>query len=255
MQSGLVDGLLQFCTDESHPLQTLQRQKLVYEVFSLRSTKISDENAARSPLAILVKRLQESLTRIESFEVVTVSSGVDDSKRNSASILARQLRLRLVAEGSDIPRNCSNITVSIHAIATFQALNDYLRPRISGLGASIASSRMSGVLAAFAAAAGLPPGALSRGANTPSSSKAVEAEPPADATDNAAGPSDAQRGPRRSRRLSGKDPVNESGDASSSADTVETAAQQALDEFLNEEFGADVGLITGSISNRMLKFR
>lgn len=83
-----------------------------------------------------------------------------DSRRNSASLLARQLRLRLVGEGSDIPRNCSNITVSIHAIATFQALHDYLRPRVSSQG--IPGSRISGMLAAFAAAAGLPPGAGGR---------------------------------------------------------------------------------------------
>ena len=53
------------------------------------------------------------------------------SKRSSPSLLARQLCLRLV--DSDIPRNLSNIVVSIHVIATFQALHDYLRPRISGL--------------------------------------------------------------------------------------------------------------------------
>ena len=57
-----------------------------------------------------------------------------DSKRSSPSLLARQLRLRLVAgEDSDIPKNLHNIVVSIHAIATFQALHDYLRPRVAGL--------------------------------------------------------------------------------------------------------------------------
>ena len=55
-----------------------------------------------------------------------------ESKRSSPSLLARQLRLRLIAaDDSDIPKNLSNIIVSIHAIATFQALHDYLRPRLS----------------------------------------------------------------------------------------------------------------------------
>jgi E3 ubiquitin-protein ligase TRIP12 len=83
-----------------------------------------------------------------------------DSKRSSPSLLARQLRLRLVAsDDSDIPRNLHNIVVSIHAIATFQALHDYLRPRVSGLLSS--GSRLSGMLAALAAS-GFGPGTTSR---------------------------------------------------------------------------------------------
>ena len=58
-------------------------------------------------------------------------------------MLARQLKLRLVAEDdADIPRSCTNIVVSIHAIATFQAFNDYLRPRI--LAAQAQADRLSG---------------------------------------------------------------------------------------------------------------
>lgn len=80
-------------------------------------------------------------------------------------MLARQLKLRLMADDdSDIPRSCSNVVVSIHAIATFQAFNDYLRPRIlaasalaervsGNSGASSGAGRLSGFLAAFAAAA------------------------------------------------------------------------------------------------------
>lgn len=75
-------------------------------------------------------------------------------------MLARQLKLRLIAEeGSDIPRSCSNVVVSIHAIATFQAFNDYLRPRILAASAlsdrsGAPSGRLSSFLAAFAAAEG-----------------------------------------------------------------------------------------------------
>jgi E3 ubiquitin-protein ligase TRIP12 len=64
--------------------------------------------------------------------------------------LARQLRLRLSAsEDSDIPKNLQNIVVSIHAIATFQALHDYLRPRVAGVMSG--GSRLSSMLAALAA--------------------------------------------------------------------------------------------------------
>lgn len=134
-----------------------------------------------------------------------------DSKRSSPSLLARQLRLRLVAsEDSDIPRNLSNIVVSIHAIATFQALHDYLRPRVSGLLSS--SSRLSGMLAALAAS-GLAPPSARFGLPEPSRSAAAEASSSA---------STAGVSRRRSLRLSAKK-------ASTSGDTgADTPAGSSL---------------------------
>lgn len=148
-----------------------------------------------------------------------------DSRRNSASLLARQLRLRLVGEGSEIPKNCTNITVSIHAIATFQALHDYLRPRVASQGVP-ANSRISGMLAAFAAAAGLPPGALQRAASSADGQSAGGSSSAPEARSNKSGgatiatstgataqpsnatasgsESESEKGPRRSRRLSAK---------------------------------------------------
>lgn len=60
----------------------------------------------------------------------------------------------MVAEDDvEIPKSLQNIVVSIHAIATFQALHDYLRPRVAGvIGGS--ASRLSGMLAALAATYG-----------------------------------------------------------------------------------------------------
>ncbi|KAG9103694.1 Ubiquitin fusion degradation protein 4 [Ceratobasidium sp. 370] len=206
LKSGLVDGLLQFTTDPALALDVATRQLIVLQAFAVRSGKGSDSPSSTSSFAVLVKKLQESLTRIENFEVVTVSPGAEASRRNSASMLARQLRLRIVAEeGTDAPRSCSNIVVSIHAIATFQALNDYLRPRVAGAlaGMSAGGSRLSGVLAAFAAAAGLPAGALGR----------VAASAGATAGSSAAASSSTPTvGRRRSQRLKAKDNTA-SGDA------------------------------------------
>ncbi|KAG8874928.1 Ubiquitin fusion degradation protein 4 [Tulasnella sp. 331] len=157
IKSGLVDEMLEFATAEGRKVDLLTRQKLFLEVFTNQSIHGTETPSSQSGLATLVKRLQESLTRLETYEVVTISQG-DDSKRGAAAMLARQLRLRLVAaEGMIVPKNCTNITVSIHAIATFQALHDYLRPRVAGVGPG---SRFGGVLAAFAAAAGVSPSAL-----------------------------------------------------------------------------------------------
>ena len=46
-------------------------------------------------------------------------------------MISRQLRLKLVADdASNIPKPYNDMMISVHAIATFKALDDYLRPRI-----------------------------------------------------------------------------------------------------------------------------
>lgn len=95
--------------------------------------KTTGNNVSMTPFSVLVRKLQDLLSRSEHFEVTTVHHNSFDSNRSSAaSMLAKQLRLRLVADDdSEIPRPYRNIMVQIHAIATFKALDDYLRPRIS----------------------------------------------------------------------------------------------------------------------------
>ena len=115
-----------------------------------------------SAFGVLAHKLQDLFSREEHFEVVTVHHNALDSNRSSAaSMLAKQLRLKLVAdEDSGIPRSYRHIMVSIHAIATFKALDDYLRPRISFSDRPRSGRHheagVSSALAAFAAAAGLP---------------------------------------------------------------------------------------------------
>jgi E3 ubiquitin-protein ligase TRIP12 len=95
LQSGLVDGLLEFATVKERTGMSLEfefscyvlilsptvepgrRQQLLFETFAERSVTGSSTPTSQSPFSILVKKLQESLTRMESFEVVTVSHGID----------------------------------------------------------------------------------------------------------------------------------------------------------------------------------
>ena len=179
-----------------------------------------------------------------------------DTKRGSTSMLARQLRLRLVAaEGTSVPRNCTNITVSIHAIATFQALHDYLRPRVARI--SPGGSRLSGMLAAFAASAGLPPGVLDRALGSPSSSSlAIPPPAPIPANSSAPGPSGSSSsappkpdGRRRSLRLSKKDSANNAAaapppvpadEASVPADSPAVAAVSAPPSTSEGQMGVDM---------------
>lgn len=60
-----------------HEVDVTTRQQIVLQAFAARSGKGSDSPGSTSPFAVLVKKLQESLTRIENFEVVTVSPGAE----------------------------------------------------------------------------------------------------------------------------------------------------------------------------------
>ena len=132
------------------------------EVFMTAPKRSSTSSSqASTPFSVFVHKLQDLLSRAENFEVVTVSHSALDSNRGSpASMLSKQLRLKLIADDdAEMPRPYKNLMISIHAIATFKALDDYLRPRIS-LSERPRSARhregVSNALAAFAAAAGVP---------------------------------------------------------------------------------------------------
>lgn len=95
--------------------------------------KIAGSTSSSTAFTVLVAKLQDLLSRAEHFEVLTVNSSANENSRSSStSLLSRQIRLQLKAdEDSNIPANFRDMIVSIHAIATFKALDDYLRPRIT----------------------------------------------------------------------------------------------------------------------------
>lgn len=96
-------------------------------------TSTANGKGPTTAFGLLIQKLQDLLSRAEHFEVLTVNNSASESSRGSStSMLSKQLRLKLTADAdSDIPPSYRDITVSIHAIATFKALDDYLRPRIS----------------------------------------------------------------------------------------------------------------------------
>jgi E3 ubiquitin-protein ligase TRIP12 len=55
-----------------------KRKDLLLDAFSARSGYATP--SSQSPMAVLVKRLQESLTRMETFDVVTTSPGSMEGK-------------------------------------------------------------------------------------------------------------------------------------------------------------------------------
>ncbi|KAG5953186.1 hypothetical protein E4U53_006483 [Claviceps sorghi] len=159
LASGLVQTLLDIF---SNPDEQLARsaQSTFLEVFmgySLKSKpKTATADSPATPFSVLVHKMQDLLSRSEHFEVLTVHNNSFDGNRSSpASMLGKQIRLRLVADDeSNIPRPYRNIMVSIHAIATFKSLDDYLRPRIS-LAERPPIGRRDGLSRALAAVAGM----------------------------------------------------------------------------------------------------
>ena len=113
-----------------------------------------------TPFNVLILKLQDLLSRAEHFEVLTVHHNALDSNRSSAaSMLSKQIRLRLAADDdSETPHAYRNVILSIHAIVTFQYLDEYLRPRLCMSERPRSARHREGVsnaLAAFAAATGL----------------------------------------------------------------------------------------------------
>ncbi|KAH6887572.1 hypothetical protein B0T10DRAFT_562785 [Thelonectria olida] len=163
LASGLVRVLLEVF---SNPDEELARaaQSTFLEVFMGYTVKSKPKTATAespaTPFSVMIHKLQDLLSRSEHFEVITVHHNTFDGNHSSpASMLGKQIRLRLVAdEDSDIPRPYRNIMVSIHAIATFKSLDDYLRPRITLTERPRGSRRdgLSRALAAMAGQAGIP---------------------------------------------------------------------------------------------------
>lgn len=58
-----------------------KRKEMLLEAFGCRRVKTL--NSSQTPFATLVKKLQESLTRMESFDVITVAQSSDGSSKNS----------------------------------------------------------------------------------------------------------------------------------------------------------------------------
>lgn len=201
LASGLVRVLLEIF---SNPDESLARnaQAAFLRVF-MRN------NSPASPFSVMINKLQDLLSRSEHFEVITVhNSSMDSNRSNAVSMLGKQIKLRLVAdEDTEIPRPYRNIVVSIQAIATFQSLDDYLRPRISLSERASRTARRDPISKALAAMAGARP--LPPYGGSSSSSRLVDRSASGSASGGSSGappsatPSSSARGSRKSKSRSG----------------------------------------------------
>ncbi|KAL4782441.1 hypothetical protein BJX76DRAFT_289833 [Aspergillus varians] len=134
LSSGIISALLTVF-DDSKSTSMREARSVFLQAFmgSTISERAQSQSTATTPFGVLISKLQDLLSRTEHFEVMTVGhNSLENTRSNAAYMLGKQLRLKLVADDeSDIPRSYRNIMVSIHAIATFKALDDFLSPRIS----------------------------------------------------------------------------------------------------------------------------
>lgn len=207
LKSGLIDGLLDY-VDVDGTVNTSDRRSLMYDIFS--DTNISSP----SPLVMLVRRLHESLGRLENFEVETAFNGLSDSSRPSSSNLGRTMRIRLQAEeGQDVPKQVNSLSVTIQAIAPMQALHDFLRPRVAD-GSYMAHSASS----IFGSGSGFPSGlSIPRGGFGGSAGRLLSALNAAGG--GSTGPTIASSAPESSSRMAPPGPAAASSDNATSDET------------------------------------
>ncbi|KAF9560690.1 Ubiquitin fusion degradation protein 4 [Mortierella alpina] len=131
LNSGLIPALLRYLTepDSAVGLGREDRIRVFIEEFVMSFEEEAD--SVERPLAILVTKIQETLTRMEAFEVEAAQSSLGDLRNGPSSSLATQVRLKLSPEdGTDAPSTLQNLVVSIHAIATFRTLDEYLKSQL-----------------------------------------------------------------------------------------------------------------------------
>jgi E3 ubiquitin-protein ligase TRIP12 len=228
LASGLVRVLLDILSQGDDELARAA-QATFLEIFMSPPTsgrpKPGSTDSPSTPFGVMIHKLQDVLSRAEHFEVVTVHhSTPEGSRNNAASMLAKQIKLRLVADdGSDVPKHLNTIMVSIHAIATFKSLDDYLRPRISTDRASRSARthHLSRALAAMAGHSGLASMFAARRSD-PSSFLSAHTPPPPPPPHPA-----PQTGPTSTPAASGSKSTRKVKSESSSQPRTPTAPSQA----------------------------
>ena len=151
LNSGIIEVLLEIL-DPKHGRRAEDARRSFMAIFMKHPTLPIGNSA--TAFNILIHKLQDLLSRKEHLEVVTIHNNSQENSRmdkdNLSYQLGKQIRLKLEGdEMSEIPTRYRNVIVSIHAIATFKSLNDYLRPRMLISGDRISRGDVLSTLAAL----------------------------------------------------------------------------------------------------------
>ena len=142
VRSALVDAVYDFATaDEASALPAAARRTLLAHTLAQTPAGASASVGAR-----LVRRLHHHLSRCEDLHVAT-------PRIQGATALTQQVRLCLEADdetAAALPRTFRLLMVSIHGVATVQALHDFVRPKVEAATSRRPASGLAEVLAALA---------------------------------------------------------------------------------------------------------
>lgn len=126
MSSGVLEAIVCYLTNEVNDYQND-----FYTEFSKMSS-----HGTENVFTALIEKLQEILARSERLEVVSVGGDVNN-RSGSAGMLARQIKIKLVADSSvasdlpELPDQFRSIALSIQAIATFKTLEEFLKSKVA----------------------------------------------------------------------------------------------------------------------------
>ena len=84
-------------------------------------------NEKTSPLFFLVKKLEESLDRNESFDIVGSDSDASQSSRFRAASMTKQMRIKLVPMDSESSDKNKSVLLVVQAIATFESIQNFIK--------------------------------------------------------------------------------------------------------------------------------
>ncbi|ODV85560.1 hypothetical protein CANARDRAFT_185038, partial [[Candida] arabinofermentans NRRL YB-2248] len=85
-------------------------------------------------LALFVKKLEEALSRTESFEIFDSGATLYSSSPNTrAAAMAKQIKIKLVSEDDNPSEQNKQLMLVVHAIATFKSVNGFLKARTDGI--------------------------------------------------------------------------------------------------------------------------
>lgn len=132
ISSGILGAFLKvFNFEETSFNEYSECHKAFLRVFFLEHS-LTGTNT--SPAFLLVLKLQEALTRAESFDIIS-SGGTQplSNDNHQASSMAKQVKLRFSVDPtcqSQIPEPMQHMILSVHAIATFKSIESFIRQRL-----------------------------------------------------------------------------------------------------------------------------
>jgi E3 ubiquitin-protein ligase TRIP12 len=255
LDSGIIRVLVEALSEQPSSSNMAARAHFAkaFMTSTCHTNNKSSASLATTPFSLLIQKLQDLLSRGEHFEVLTVNNNASENSRSSStSMLSRQIRLKLTADAeSEIPPTYREMIVSIHAIATFKALDDYLRPRISlserppsssqrrrDMLQQIANARLaqlsgaaeSGLFSPFGQelASSMPPGKTESRAEARIAARTKSrSEDSKDASDKQPG---SRRSSRRHQQAQSEQPALEAHANDGNEDQLECADEKVLDD-------------------------